>query len=163
MSKIVPPEKTEDGVPLISKLVFDKYDADGSGEISASELKEMAYDLGYFLTDEEAEIAFKLIDEDGNGGITYEEFLHFWRQDERFKKFQRSKEELELLQHNTRYFRYFDKDNNGVLDKEEFRGLHADLVKNNMTKHNFEELWETLDRDQSGFVSFNEYIAWLGY
>jgi uncharacterized protein YbcV (DUF1398 family) len=34
-------------------------------------------------------------------------------------------------------------------------------VKNGFTSKPFEEVWRQLDNDQSGKVTYNEYIQWL--
>ena len=48
--------------PPLSKRVFDKYDNNKSGKISASEFHNLCYDMGYFLSDKERELAIMQID-----------------------------------------------------------------------------------------------------
>lgn len=50
------------GPPPLSKRIFEKYDKDDSGTIDKDEFKAMCYDLGYYLSDAEADIAFRTID-----------------------------------------------------------------------------------------------------
>jgi len=59
-------------VPL-SKIVFNKYDTDHSGSITIQEFKFMAYDLGYYLSDTELDLAVKKLDKSGSDAITYED------------------------------------------------------------------------------------------
>jgi Ca2+-binding EF-hand superfamily protein len=147
-------------VPL-SRRIFDKYDADGSGEISPEEFREMVYEMGYFLSEKEFSVAILMLDLDGSGEISYDEFLKWWRTDERFKKLQLTDAQFELMQHTSAYFQYFDKDSSGTLDREEFRQCHADLVKNCVTDMDFERCMANLDTDGNGEVSFNEYVDYL--
>ncbi len=62
------------GPPALSRRVFEKYDKDESGTIDRNEFKAMCYDLGYYLSEAETDIAFRTIDLSGNGDITYDEF-----------------------------------------------------------------------------------------
>ncbi|KAL6042446.1 Calmodulin [Balamuthia mandrillaris] len=149
------------GVPPVSKRVFDKHDKDHSGSIDEKEFRSMCYDLGYHLSDLELKMAVKRLDMNGDGGISYEEFVHWWRTDDRFKILQLSEEEQESLASCAKYFRFFDKDDNGQLSREEFRAVHKNLVENNYTRKSFEELLADLDTDNDGHVSFNEYVQWL--
>jgi len=55
----------------LSKLIFNKYDTDKSGAITSTEFKYMAYDLGYYISDSELELAMKTVDSSGSGQITY--------------------------------------------------------------------------------------------
>lgn len=104
----------------------------------------------------------RIIDKNGDGHIAYDEFIQWWRQADRFAKVTaRTQADEEALQRAVSYFRYFDKDASGQVDRQEFRALHADLVKNKFTNMPFEECLRTLDTDGDGSISFNEYIDWL--
>ncbi len=66
------------------------------------------------------------------------------------------------LQQAQGYFNYFDKDRSGTISKEEFRGLHADLLKHRYPlPASAEAALERLDGDGSGQISFNEFVAYL--
>jgi len=145
----------------ISKILFDKNDRNHSGSISRAEFHDLCYSLGHYLKPEEAEQAFLMIDNDGSGGITYDEFLKWWRTDNRFEKLQRSDEEQALLHQCASYFQYFDKDRSGTLQTDEFRDTHADLVKNGFTAKSFEETLRELDSNGDGTITYNEFIHWL--
>jgi Ca2+-binding EF-hand superfamily protein len=54
---------------------FQIFDADGNGNISADELRQIMANLGEKLTDEEVEDMVKEADIDGDGQINYEEFV----------------------------------------------------------------------------------------
>lgn len=50
---------------------FQTFDRDGSGKISADELRQMMHTLGERLTDDEIEDMIREADEDGDGQIDY--------------------------------------------------------------------------------------------
>lgn len=57
------------------------------------------------------------------------------------------------------YFRYFDHDGSGALDRREFANLcqHMEQGGYDLQQIRFDP--EHVDRDQSGTVTFNEYLA----
>lgn len=147
--------------PPLSRRIFDKYDKDHSGTISNEEFREMVYELGYHLSDEEFTLAMKMLDKDGSGEIDYPEFAAWWSTDDRFKKLQLSEEKLVVLQACSDFFQAFDEDGNGVLDRSEFTKCHETLVACEVTTDPFEKFLANIDTDGDGHVSFNEYVTWL--
>jgi len=147
--------------PPLSRRVFNKYDTDGSGQISVDEFKSMVYDMGYCLSEQELKMALLRLDSNGDKHISYDEFLNWWSTEDRFTKLQLNQQQAEKLEKSAAYFRYFDKDGSGVLDRKEFSGLHADLVKNKLINKSLDQTLEELDTNRDGQISFNEYIDWL--
>ena len=49
----------------------------------------------------------------------------------------------------------------GTIDREEFRQLHADCVKNGIMNKSYEDALTDLDTDGNGEISFNEYLDFL--
>ena len=56
---------------------FDLLDADGDGRLSAAELKNLMSALGEDITDEAAVEAVRVVDEDGDGLISIQEFAAY--------------------------------------------------------------------------------------
>lgn len=54
--------------------MFNKFDTDKSGFIDDSEFAKLAFSLGYALSDEEVTLAVKVLDTDGTGHISLQEF-----------------------------------------------------------------------------------------
>lgn len=63
------------------KMKFDEADVDGSGELDAGELAAFCESLGTKLTEDELEAALLILDESGDGQISYEEFAEWWLDD----------------------------------------------------------------------------------
>ncbi|KAJ3180925.1 hypothetical protein HDU87_001571 [Geranomyces variabilis] len=145
----------------LSRIIFDKFDTDSSGTINVKEFRNLCYDMGYFLSDKELSLAIKLVDGDGNGEISYNEFIKWWQKENRFAALQLSPSELAELSDISLEFQRFDKDQSGTIDVREFRMLYADLVKRRMTKKTLAGMLEELDNNRDGKVSFNEYVQWV--
>ena len=60
----------------MARAIFDLMDRDGSGKITASELKAEVKKLNPSVTDEEVSQAMLLFDKDGSNSITEKEFRH---------------------------------------------------------------------------------------
>eukprot|EP00727_Mastigamoeba_balamuthi_P013175 m51a1_g8480 putative ef hand domain containing protein (307) ;mRNA; r:518859-520266 len=146
-------------VPL-SKAVFTKYAQDRKG-LTPQEFQVMCMEMGYLLSDEEFTMAIKLLDADHSGSIEYNEFLRFWKTDERFAKLQLSEAKLAELNEMFRLFISFDADGNGTIDQKEFALMHADLTAKGYSRTTTEKEWANIDIDGSGFISFNEFVDWL--
>jgi len=58
-----------------TRAAFNVFDKDGSGTISADELRQVMKSLGENLTDEEIDEMIREADKDKNGTIDYEEFV----------------------------------------------------------------------------------------
>lgn len=63
------------------RQIFDFFVKDVSGSISLVELKDLHTKLGEPLTDEEAELAIRMIKTQKEGMLSFEEFLSWWRLD----------------------------------------------------------------------------------
>lgn len=54
---------------------FRGFDKDGSGNIDSKELKQAMKECGSNLSDDEIDRLIKLVDKDGSGTLSYEEFI----------------------------------------------------------------------------------------
>jgi hypothetical protein len=70
--------------PLV-RQVFEKYEKNRSGWISLSDLQELCYDFGTFLSEDELTLAISEIDVDRDGRLSYEEFMVWWRTNDQFR------------------------------------------------------------------------------
>jgi Ca2+-binding EF-hand superfamily protein len=70
--------------------IFAKHDVRKDGQIDKQEFQKICYELGHYLSDDELDLAFTLLDSDGSGKIDRAELLNFWRSDDRFDRLQLS-------------------------------------------------------------------------
>ena len=139
------------------RLFFEDFDADGSGQLSVSEVKHSLTKLGVRCTRKEVEELVEGLDIGGDGGINYDEFVRiaFPRDTTGFSR-RRSKGKRSLLpdegeddspltdvlegklkemikeegyseQSLRKLFRKFDKSNTGKISRVEFRRAFSEL------------------------------------
>ena len=58
---------------------FKTFDDDGSGQISVDELKKALMSFGEKLSEEEAKLMVEMVDIDGNGMVSYSEFVQLMK------------------------------------------------------------------------------------
>ena len=63
--------------------VFDHFDADKSGSISAAEIQNALGQLGVQASAEEVAAVVKHFDKDGNSSLSFAEFVHLIREIEK--------------------------------------------------------------------------------
>lgn len=66
------------GEDAIARRLFDQFDTDRSGAIDADELRQLCLVLGDPLGPDTHGILMRRLDADGDGLITFEEFVSFW-------------------------------------------------------------------------------------
>jgi Ca2+-binding EF-hand superfamily protein len=60
---------------------FDTYDSNGDGWIIGTEFNRLLRALDYDISEDECLLAFELTDGDGDGSISFEEFMGWWTGD----------------------------------------------------------------------------------
>ena len=122
--------------------VFMRFDRDHSGSIDTDELVELLKSLGLQLSDSQLEAAKTLLDPDGDGSITWAEYIKWW---ERFDV--------------QRIFEQYDTDGGGDINGHELQLLCADLGVH-LSKKEVREALKKLDKDGSSSLSFDEFFPW---
>lgn len=59
----------------VSRILFDKYDTDNDGNITKEQFSSLSYNLGHHLEGELLEAAWTTLDLNGNGSVSFDEFL----------------------------------------------------------------------------------------
>ncbi|XP_010922191.1 probable calcium-binding protein CML10 [Elaeis guineensis] len=127
--------------------VFNKFDSNGDGRISSSELAAIFRCLGHPPTDEELEIMMGEADFNGDGYISLEEFL-----DLNTNKVD-AKAALEDLRH---AFSVFDMDRNGSISVDELNKVLRSIGEG-ATMAQCKKMIDGVDQDGDGFISFEEF------
>jgi len=137
---------------------FDKFDEDGSGEVSEEEFVKGAKDMG--LSEEEAKKIFDAANTDGGGGLSRDEFKN---------AFGAGPEELreacfKYMKDPKYAFHEMDANGDNLLSKEEF---YAGLKKMGFTEGQAERLFKLADTNDGeateGSVSRYEFWNFLAY
>lgn len=146
--------------PPTSRIIFNKYDKDESGFIDKSEFNFMCMDLGHQLSEEEERLAILKIDCSGTGKISYDDFLEWWKTDEKWEGLRLDEDELLELSMLLTEFQAFDHNDDGVVDAGEFKEMYESLQAGGVEK-DLDTVLAELDTNKDGKVVFNEYVAWL--
>mmetsp|Transcript_97654 Transcript_97654/g.172992 ORF Transcript_97654/g.172992 Transcript_97654/m.172992 type:complete len:164 (+) Transcript_97654:99-590(+) len=144
----------------VLKSYFKKYDTDGSGTIGKTELCSLAYDLGVHI--EHEGIAFKALDTDDSGKVTFEEFARWFNDVSMFGSSGSATEVLEACDAYPEWmewliatFRYYDTDKTGTITAAEFQKLCEDYPFSKPPS------WKEVDADGDGQCELNEFMKWV--
>ncbi|KAK7276259.1 hypothetical protein RIF29_17397 [Crotalaria pallida] len=127
------------------RKIFSKFDKNGDGKISSSELKEMLVALGSKTTSEEVRSMMEVIDQNGDGYIDLKEFADF-----HCTKGSEDSKELKDA------FDLYDLDKNGLISANE---LHSVLKKlgEKCSLGDCRRMISNVDADGDGSVNFEEF------
>lgn len=144
---------------LVVKSLFLKYDTDGSGRLAKKELLSLLKDdLG--MKDDQAQACYMLVDKDGGGDVSFDEFIGWLRSEERFKNIDDSSR-FHYIKKAIAEFKKYDKDGNGTIDKGEFKSLMISLGHKDESQ--YDNAMKSLDTSGDGKISFSEFLAWLNW
>ncbi|XP_022146331.1 probable calcium-binding protein CML25 [Momordica charantia] len=127
--------------------VFKKFDVNGDGKISSSELGSIMGSLGQPATEEEIQNMIKEVDADGDGFIDLDEFI------ELNTKGVDSEEVLENLKD---AFSVYDIDGNGSITAEELHEVLKSLG-DECSLADCRKMITGVDRNGDGMISFDEF------
>ncbi|TKY60977.1 calcium-binding protein CML25 [Spatholobus suberectus] len=127
--------------------VFNKFDVNGDGKISASELGSIMGSLGQPATEQELENMIREVDGDGDGCISLQEFI------ELNTKGVDSDEVLENLKD---AFSVFDIDGNGSITAEELNTVMRSLGEE-CSLADCRRMIGGVDSDGDGTIDFEEF------
>ncbi|KAI3825147.1 hypothetical protein L1987_06623 [Smallanthus sonchifolius] len=127
--------------------VFKKFDVNGDGKISSSELGSILGSLGHRPTDEELESMIKEVDADGDGFIDLPEFIELNTKDI---------DSSEVLENLKDAFSVFDIDKNGLISAEELQKVLGRLEED-CTIAECRKMIAGVDVNGDGMISFDEF------
>lgn len=121
------------------KRLFDHFDADNSRTVDAEEMPEILKSLNPGITDEEAKALYKYSDMDGNGDISFSEFLE--------------NKLLKMLQ----IFDEFAKDRRRSINEAEMKQLLRKLDPY-LDDYDVQQVYKAIDVDGGGTIDFIEFV-----
>nr|XP_009380286.2 PREDICTED: probable calcium-binding protein CML18 [Musa acuminata subsp. malaccensis] len=130
------------------RKVFARYDADGDGRISASELADVLRSLGSDASPAEVRGMIAEMDADGDGFVDLQEFADFHRRRRRDD----GAEERELRE----AFDVYDLDRNGLISAEELHRVLR-LLGEKCSVKDCSRMIRSFDDDGDGSVNFEEF------
>ena len=127
--------------------MFNSIDVDGGGTLDRSEVAQLSINMGRELRQIELDAAMAEMDPNGDGSVDFDEFKTW------FKALMESDELVREV------FEAADKDESGVIDRDELRSIMKELG-NPLSPTQLDEAMSDMDSDGSGEIDFVEFSAW---
>ena len=127
--------------------VFKKFDVNGDGKISSSELGSIMGSLGHRPTEDELEKMIVEVDADGDGFIDLQEFIELNT---------KGIDSAELMENLKEAFSVFDVDNNGSITAEELQNVLSSLGEE-CSLGDCRRMIAGVDQDGDGMINFDEF------
>lgn len=144
---------SEEVPEVVVKSIFTKYDTDGSGSLQKDELMILLQqDLG--MDAKQAETVMMVVDKDGSGDVSFEEFLQFLRNKKDVLKSVDNSSKYGQLRKAVECFKKFDEDGSGTIEPDELKQLLQAVGY----EGSIESAQKKLDKDGDGKISFPEFL-----
>ena len=127
---------------------FQAFDKDGNGSITTKELGTVMRSLGQNLSEAEIKEMIDIVDEDKNGTIDFQEFLHLMA-----RKMKIIGKEEELLD----AFNILDRDGSGKISKYELRYIIMS-TDSKIKGDDIEDIIKTVGTDEEGKIDLQDFI-----
>lgn len=140
---------TEDDIQGLRSM-FESFDSDNNGTITAEELRQALHDRGLKTENiESVKDMLSLIDSNANGTIEYQEFLAATV----------SRHQIAREEHLRAAFRTFDINGDGFISREEVKNVLSE--DREVLDSELDKILEEWDLDQSGAIDYNEFCIVL--
>ncbi|KAM0047071.1 putative protein kinase CAMK-CDPK family [Helianthus debilis subsp. tardiflorus] len=131
------------------RQMFSNMDTDGSGSITYEELKAGLSKLGSRLVESEIQQLMDAADVDKNGTIDYIEFVTATMHQHK----------LEREENLYRAFQFFDKDDSGLITRDELK--HAMTQYGMGDETTIDEVLDDVDTDKDGTINYEEFVTMM--
>ena len=126
------------------KEAFALFDKNGDGTITCAELGVVMNNLGQNPSSVELQDMINEVDVDGNGTLEFEEFCQLMA-----RQTKETNQEDELKER----FKLFDKDGNGLIDRDELRTVMQQLGEK-LSEDDIDEMIEDADKNGDGQIDY---------
>lgn len=152
-------ESLGEDIPVIAlKSIFKKYDVDNDGTLSRDEFFVLL-ENEFNLSPEQINTYQWILDTDGDGEVSFDEFRHWVASNENFQTVD-DKSRFTLMLLAIKLFEKYDENKDRTLDRHEFMRLHADCGGK---PDNVSGALKYMDSDKNGTISFYEFLKWLNW
>jgi len=133
------------------KDIFSYFDRDGGGSITTLELGQVMKTFGWTPTEFELREMINVVDQDGNGQITFNEFVWLMT---------REIHDTDIEEEIREAFRVFDREGHGFLPSTEMSHV-LQSIGEPLSAEETEELINDADIDGDGNINYEEFITIL--
>jgi hypothetical protein len=150
-------------VPLV-RTMFDKYSI---GEVNKKYmniqcLQNLSYDFGTFLEHDKIKVSLvNLLDNNSNNKLDYEDFMVWWRSNEKLSSIKLSNPLVQRRYSAARLFINFDKLMIGSITTDNYFKVHTSMLAEGLTTVTVDAALSSLDREGTGRVKFKYFSSWL--
>ncbi|CAG9950191.1 unnamed protein product [Clonostachys rosea f. rosea IK726] len=130
------------------KEIFDLFDQDKDGQITAAELSEVMRALGQNPTESELQAIIDEADLDNNGALEFSDFVRLMS--DKVKPISLDEELWQV-------FVMLDRNGDGRVSKEELREAMA-VLANGVSEADLNEMLQAADEDDDGHISYEEFV-----
>ena len=131
--------------------VFDQFDKDKDGKISAKELENAMQSMGQTPTGEEINEMMREVDLNQDGKIDFDEFMSLM-----IKSSPDTQTEEEVIN----AFWVFDKEGNGLISSAELKHIMM-TIGDKMTEEEADEMVNEADIDEDGMINYEEFVRMM--
>jgi len=131
--------------------IFSFFDRDGGGSITTLELGQVMKTFGWTATEFELREMINVVDQDGNGQITFNEFVWLMT---------REIHDTDIEEEIREAFRVFDREGHGFLSSAEMSHV-LQSIGDKLSLEETEELINDADIDGDGNINYEEFITIL--
>ena len=131
--------------------IFDQFDKDKDGKISAKELENAMVSMGQNPTEDEIIEMMREVDLNQDGLIDFDEFMILMT---------KSSPDTQTEEEVINAFRVFDKEGNGLIASSELKHIMM-TIGDKMTEEEADEMVNEADIDEDGMINYEEFVRMM--